>query len=252
MAVRKYIFSTSPTEEKLAKSRTNGARKCIYSVNGDSYTGEWKDNKKHGRGIQTWKKSGLVYEGYWEDGKRCGSGVLYAVDKNDQRKKIYSGLWKDNKRDVITQPLIYGYGENWYRCDEFYEGEWSEDKRSGWGRQYYKDGSMYEGEWLHDKRWGNGMLRLPNENRYEGEWINDMKNGKGKFIFHSTNQVMEGIWIDGIPKQTVISDLEPRQMRTESNNPIPILKLKSPDRVWQKSAEANFQILREKYPGCFN
>ncbi|VUZ46790.1 unnamed protein product [Hymenolepis diminuta] len=154
MAVRKYIFSTSPTEEKLAKSRTNGARKCIYSVNGDSYTGEWKDNKKHGRGIQTWKKSGLVYEGYWEDGKRCGSGVLYAVDKNDQRKKIYSGLWKDNKRD--------GYGENWYRCDEFYEGEWSEDKRSGWGRQYYKDGSMYEGEWLHDKRWGNGMLRLRN------------------------------------------------------------------------------------------
>lgn len=52
-----------------------------------------------------------------------------------------------------------------------------------------------------------------------------MKNGKGKFIFHSTNQVMEGIWIDGTPKQTVISDLEPRQMRTESNSPIPVVSL---------------------------
>nr|CUU98553.1 hypothetical transcript [Hymenolepis microstoma] len=236
-------FSTAPNKKELAKTHQNGGRKCIYSVNGDSYTGEWKDDKKHGRGVQMWKKSGLFYEGYWEDGKRCGTGILYAIDKNCQHRKIYSGSWKDNKR--------HGYGENWYSCDEFYEGEWLEDKRSGWGRQYYKDGSMYEGEWLHDKRWGRGMLRLPNENRYEGEWVNDMKNGNGKFIFHSTNQVMEGIWIDGTPKQTMISDLEPRQVRTESTIPIPVLKLKSPDYVWQEWAEANFQILRKKYPGFF-
>lgn len=86
---------------------------------------------------------------------------------------------------------------------------------------------------MHDKRWGNGMLRLrnplclsvistlANENRYEGDWIDDMKNGKGKYIFRTTNQVMEGIWIDDVAKQTIVTDLEPRLEATERTYPIP-------------------------------
>ncbi|VDD81004.1 unnamed protein product [Mesocestoides corti] len=145
---------TPISQEILAKSRLNGARKAIYSVNGDTYIGEWKDNKKHGRGIQKWKSKKLIYEGFWQNGKRCGQGVLAVVEKNGSHTKIYSGMWKDDKR--------HGYGENWYSCFEFYEGEWFAGKRSGWGRHYYKDGSMYEGEWLNDKRCGNGILRLRN------------------------------------------------------------------------------------------
>ncbi|VDM32884.1 unnamed protein product [Hydatigera taeniaeformis] len=188
------LLTPSRSQEILAKTRLNGIRKTIYSVNGDSYTGEWKDNKKHG-----------------------------------------------------TFPS-YGYGENWYSCNEFYEGEWYENKRSGWGRYYYKDGAMYEGEWLHDKRWGNGMLRLPNENRYEGGWIDDMKNGKGKYIFHTTNQVMEGIWIDDVAKQAIFTDLGPRMEKTETTYPIPSLELQSWDAVWRDTAEDNMRLLQEKYP----
>jgi len=44
--------------------------------------------------------------------------------------------------------------------NEYYEGEWHQNKRSGWGRMYYEDGSIYEGEWLEDQRNGSGMLRL--------------------------------------------------------------------------------------------
>ncbi|KAL5963221.1 MORN repeat-containing protein 3 [Taenia solium] len=242
------------SQEILAKTHLNGVRKTIYSVNGDSYTGEWKDNKKHGRGIQKWKAEQLVYEGYWENGKRCGPGIL-AVVGNGRHTKIYSGMWKDNKR--------HGYGENWYSCNEFYEGEWRENKRSGWGRYYYKDGAMYEGEWLHDKRWGNGMLRLrnplylsvtsalANENRYEGDWIDDMKNGKGKYIFHTTNQVMEGIWIDDVAKQTIVTDLGPRLEATKTTYPIPDLEIQSVDAVWRNTAEENMRLLREKYPQDF-
>ena len=47
---RSRCFTVPPlSQEILAKTHINGERKTIYSVNGDSYTGEWKDNKKHGR-----------------------------------------------------------------------------------------------------------------------------------------------------------------------------------------------------------
>lgn len=54
-----------------------------------------------GRGIQKWKATQLVYEGYWENGKRCGPGILAVVGRNGRHTKIYSGMWKNNKRHVI-------------------------------------------------------------------------------------------------------------------------------------------------------
>ena len=41
--------------------------------------------------------------------------------------------------------VTQGYGTNFYSDDEYYEGEWYADKRSGWGQMYYADGSVYEG-----------------------------------------------------------------------------------------------------------
>ena len=31
------------------EAQKNGLRHTVYSVNGDQYTGEWQDNKKHGK-----------------------------------------------------------------------------------------------------------------------------------------------------------------------------------------------------------
>lgn len=47
-----------------------------------------------------------------------------------------------------------GYGIQFYIEEEYYEGEWYVDKRSGWGRMYYRDGIIYEGEWYDDQRNG--------------------------------------------------------------------------------------------------
>ncbi len=55
---------------------------------------------------------------------------------------------------------LQGYGTNFFKEDEYFEGEWYANKRSGWGRMYYADGSVYEGEWFNDMREGTGMLRL--------------------------------------------------------------------------------------------
>lgn len=56
--------------------------------------------------------------------------------------------------------LLQGYGTNFYSYNEYFEGEWYTDKRSGWGRMYFSDGSVYEGEWYNNMRNGEGMLRL--------------------------------------------------------------------------------------------
>ena len=38
-------------------------------ANGEKYDGEWKDGKKHGRGVLTCA-NGEKYDGEWKDGKR--------------------------------------------------------------------------------------------------------------------------------------------------------------------------------------
>ncbi len=45
-----------------------------------------------------------------------------------------------------------------YNSSEVYEGEWSEDCRSGWGRMYYENGDIYEGEWMKDTNNGQGIF----------------------------------------------------------------------------------------------
>jgi hypothetical protein len=35
-------------KESDLKAQKSGLRSTIHMVNGDEYTGEWKDNKKHG------------------------------------------------------------------------------------------------------------------------------------------------------------------------------------------------------------
>jgi hypothetical protein len=167
-------------------SQKNGAHSMIYFTNGDTYTGEWKDNLKHGeintnqgKGSYKYKKSGHHYIGEWKFDKRDGYGVLsipldaptgkevvtedsvFGGSKNDKKKnpneivkmkKLYTGEWKNGVK--------YGHGTYFYPDGSVYEGSWQEDVRQGWGRQLYPDGSVYEGEWHHETRHGQGLLLL--------------------------------------------------------------------------------------------
>ena len=103
--------------DRLAQKE--GERKTVYAVGGDEYTGEWKDNMKHGdldvhgrpseityqtcialgKGVQVWKKSGSRYDGDWCEGKRHGFG-MYSVFRDEQQMKEHSGGWKNDKRHV--------------------------------------------------------------------------------------------------------------------------------------------------------
>jgi hypothetical protein len=169
--------TSSIWKQKDALSQKNGAHATVYLINGDRYSGEWKDNQRHGKGTHYYKKSGHKYMGEWENDKRHGYGTLSIPEAgsiqretsqslfaskskhsstNEMAKlvKVYTGSWKDDRK--------HGHGTYFYSDGSVYEGNWYQDMRQGWGRQTYADGSVYEGEWHHEMRHGQGVLLLSN------------------------------------------------------------------------------------------
>ena len=70
-----------------------------YFINGDSYEGDWKNNKEEGKGIYRYK-SGDIYEGDFKNDIRHGKGIYYYI--NGDR---YEGDFKNGKRE--GQGIIY-------------------------------------------------------------------------------------------------------------------------------------------------
>ncbi|XP_017549060.1 MORN repeat-containing protein 3 isoform X3 [Pygocentrus nattereri] len=135
------------------KAQKSGVHCTVYSVNGDQYTGDWLDNKKHGKGTQVWKRAEVMYDGDWKFGKRDGFGTLSrCLPLSSDYVRVYSGEWRNDKKE--------GFGTQFYSASSWYEGQWVGHQRSGSGRMYYPNGDIYEGEWLKDKPHGQGILTL--------------------------------------------------------------------------------------------
>eukprot|EP00041_Stephanoeca_diplocostata_P005849 m.69610 g.69610 ORF g.69610 m.69610 type:complete len:234 (+) comp16035_c0_seq1:150-851(+) len=213
------------------KAKREGLRKTIYDTNGEKYTGEWRGDKREGKG--TCVKKGRIYEGDWENGKRQGYGIK-SVPRNGEQCIEYTGGWKNDKKE--------GYGTNYYANGQVYEGEFFDGLRSGWGRMTYNDGSIYEGEWLEGKRYGTGLLVEANGNRYEGEWSDDAKHGDGRYYHLTKGQLFTGTWVAGTAKCGEMEDLERQHAPNPTVYPLPELGLKVPAEVLQKAREEHLAV----------
>ncbi|XP_034090069.1 MORN repeat-containing protein 3 isoform X2 [Gymnodraco acuticeps] len=238
-----HYLQTSKKSRALLdiKSQKCGLRHTIFSVIGNEYTGEWQDNKKHGKGTQVWKKSGAIYHGEWKFGKPDGYGTYSVlIPETKELAKKYCGEWKHGKK--------HGYGMYLYNNLAVYEGEWSENQRSGWGRMYYESRDIYEGEWMKDKNNGQGIIRCANGNWYEGTWREGKKNGDGKFYYSDRGQLYEGIWLDGVAKCGTLSDLGRNEAPTPSKCQIPQVHLVDMQLVLKESEEAYLETINRKFP----
>ncbi|XP_040054128.1 MORN repeat-containing protein 3 isoform X2 [Gasterosteus aculeatus] len=197
------------------KSQKCGLRCTVFSVDGNEYTGEWLNNKKHGKGTQVWKKSGAIYTGEWKFGKRDGYGTLSVLlPETKEYEKKYCGGWENGKK--------HGFGLQFYKNAAVYEGGWIEGQRGVWGRMCYESGDVYEGEWLMDKTHGQGTIRF--------------------------GQILEGFWVDGVAKCGTLSDFQRSEAPTPTKYSIPQLQLMDMDLVLSEAKSAYLETLSSKFP----
>ncbi|KAK1941900.1 Radial spoke head 10 B [Phytophthora citrophthora] len=139
---------------------------------GESYTGQWRANRFHGRGVYV-NEEGDIYDGEWCDGIRHGAGKLAVVN----RAKM-----KPGETGVVVE----------------YVGEWVEGKFHGIGSCKYANGSEYSGAFYDGRRHGNGVLILASGDKYEGQWWQGLRHGQGIFFSKASGTTREGTWKRGV------------------------------------------------------
>lgn len=112
--------------------------------NGNTYQGEFKEFKIHGRGEYSWTGLGVTYDGQFEDNQMRGEGRYAWPDGSVYEGQVLDGL--RHGHGVFTGP--HGM------CR--YAGEWRAGRRHGEGKLEYdpQGASWYEGGWEADQKHG--------------------------------------------------------------------------------------------------
>lgn len=158
----------------------------VHGINGDTYSGEWESNMKHGFGRMEYtdktgdeeadadpKKKGQpgrdgVYLGYFNAGKRG-----------------QAELKKDVAGEVNPCEGTYTYSNG-----DTYVGQWVLGKKHGAGTYCYaKDGTKLVGEWDTGKM-TSGKWLFPNGTFYSGPFRYNKPYGKGVWVFKNGTQVL--------------------------------------------------------------
>jgi len=115
------------------------------NMEGDSYEGEFKGDKRDGKGVVYFKKNGNKFDGDFKEGKLTGKGIF---------------IWKngDKYEGHINNGVYEGYGRYNWTDGNWYEGNYEKGIRKGFGIFHWKDGRIYKGEFDNDVMHGNGVI----------------------------------------------------------------------------------------------
>jgi hypothetical protein len=168
--------------------------------NGAIYKGEWKENKRQGKG-QFYFTDFATYNGNWENDMRNGQGEFIFPDgasytgefvknefqgvgilKNSKGVHIADGIWTKNILKtgfLIAKNEFYAYGE-FYRFTKDY---------------FHNDCQYYEGKIKDFSPLGEGKISLPNGINYEGEFKEGFLNFDG--IAYFEGDIKQGTFVEG-------------------------------------------------------
>ena len=159
----------------------------LVKPNGDKYEGEWAHGLPNGQGIFFYGPNsewpGHIYNGEYKDDKRQGKGT-YSWPNGDK----YVGEWKDDIR--------HGHGTFTLATGDKYVGEWKDNIKHGHGSYDWPNGDKYIGYFKNNQPNGWGKIIYRNGGKYLGEFKNGYPNGQGKQTSW-IGIVKEGIWKDG-------------------------------------------------------
>ena len=172
----------------------NGFGIMLYK-NGQSYHGNWMNDKRDGNGIYNFADLHPIYnkyDGHFKNNSFNSQGTLYYKDGS-----VYRGNFLNSEKS--------GIGRMNYENDNYlvsYEGQFSRDLRNGEGWIVYKNGDSYEGNWVDNFQSGYGIFNFTEkpefaENRdfYKGEFFLDGFSGEGKMVWKN-GDIYEGNWLN--------------------------------------------------------
>ena len=118
-------------------------KKGVFKLpNGDVYTGETVNEKRHGAG-QYQFANGDSYVGAFENGLFHGYGVMAKAPFRESRRdcvgRLYQGMWERGFR--------HGKGRFKSGFGDFYDGDFADDLYDGPGSMHFADGARYKGTW---------------------------------------------------------------------------------------------------------
>lgn len=137
-------YSFKPKEDKPVLDNSWGLTDCGTATytNGDTYTGDFVEGKKHGHGVYLFR-NGDEYEGPYNDNLRDGIG---------QMKFVTGARYNGN----FSKGQKHGEGTYFYANGDVYCGQWDNNERHGEGTYVVRAGAKegvplckcsYEGTW---------------------------------------------------------------------------------------------------------
>ena len=159
-------YSSGDTYSGFFKNNKRHGQGTYYHKNGDKYSGNWKNSKKHGRGTYTWK-NGNKYVGQWQNSNMHGQGV-----KTFKNGKIQRGIWKNDKFiGSKTEKSLSKYqskAKDTIKLNQTNECPSSGYKDNCKGRMSYGGGDTYIGFFKNNKRHGQGTYVYKNGTKLTG------------------------------------------------------------------------------------
>eukprot|EP00899_Mesostigma_viride_P018918 jgi/Mesvir1/27027/Mv20729-RA.1 len=135
--------------------------------NGDVYEGHFLRNRLRGQGKYYRKGRVLEYTGEFKNNLRHGKGEGVVPDVVGGGH--YTGTWQDD--------VPHGQGKWVLRNGDIYVGQVVVGERWGEGTMHYSNGAYYCGKWEHNMRHGVGMWRdLPGTPAVVSEWRDDVRH----------------------------------------------------------------------------
>mmetsp|Transcript_2311 Transcript_2311/g.3130 ORF Transcript_2311/g.3130 Transcript_2311/m.3130 type:complete len:179 (+) Transcript_2311:44-580(+) len=142
-----YALTYSGESAKQTFIGKDGVAEAVFP-NGNKYKGEYKNQKRNGKGRYTWSKN------CW-----------------------YDGNYVDNRKE--------GLGTMAYPDGSKYVGEWLNNLRHGWGTYTYPNGDRFCGTWVKGSRNGAGTyLYAESQTQLSGNFTPDGKCNDGTWEFH--------------------------------------------------------------------
>ena len=197
----KQCLTNKEKINEIEKDNINISNKNTKIYDVGKYEGIILDNKRELKGVMTYN-NGARYDGEWKDDKKSGKGVYISSHYFNCEKKIglkYEGEFFNDKFE--------GYGIAIYSNGDKYEGEWKNNKQYGKGTLTNIGGTKYIGDWIDGIYEGNGIYYMNNGERYEGHFSKNKYNGYGKY-FYNNGDYLEGIFKDDRPTSNCVLHLK--------------------------------------------